>query len=85
MSGSCIEDGPEYASAYPKVPTLDEISCTYGDYMGYTVLNSESSQNQKQNAVTITYADDAASTKYLINFIYYAGTMYDIKIAPQIA
>ncbi len=83
LSGKCLNNGPEYAAKYPEIISLDDLRDEYTSYMGYTMADSVYSQNPNQNALTAIYTDGSFSVKYLINRIYYAGTMYDIKIAPQ--
>ncbi|NLV86680.1 MAG: hypothetical protein GX025_05630 [Clostridiales bacterium] len=83
FSGSCLNKGGEYASDYPEVLSLEELSLLYTDYMGYSIENLKHSENPNENALILTCSDGSREGRFMINLIYYAGTMYDVKISPQ--
>lgn len=84
FSGSCLNNGGEYASEYPEVLSLEELSLLYTDYMGYSIENLKYSENPNENALILTCSDGSREGRFMINLIYYAGTMYDVKISPQL-
>ncbi len=83
FSGSCLDKGGEYAREYPEVLSLEELSLLYAEYMGYSIENLKHSENPNENALILTCSDGDREGRFMINLIYYAGTMYDVKISPQ--
>ena len=82
ISGSKITENTPTDSADLQMPKLETIASVFGEYSGYSLISTEYTDNPNENALTAVYSDDSAQASYKINCIYYAGTMYDIKIEP---
>ena len=82
ISGRCLVGNEKYAQMYPSCPSPEVIGEAYASSLGYTLGQHSVSQDPNENAIQAELSDGVNSVSYKINCIYYAGTMYDIKIAP---